>query len=409
MKYNEGPYKVIVFFSDDSSSSPALSENATKAEIIRDMQKKAKGSENEFMSRFGSQARNAKTYWLINGAAMTATTELINSMVSSPLIEKITFDGKIELPPTKVETSENRDDNWTYGLKKIRIPEVHSRFNLKGKGVVLGIIDTGCHAGHPDLDGKVIAFKDFVNNYGAAYDDQGHGTHCSGTMVGGNLSGKQIGVAPEAKLIVAKALGGTNGGSNSVMIGAMEWMADPDGNPDTDDAPVVVNCSWGAKGNDTSMIPAVEAWVKLNIFPCFAAGNSGPWKETVGIPGGYLASFAIGSTTDKDKVSFFSSRGPVKWDGVEHIKPDVSAPGSKIFSAKNRGGYVELSGTSMACPHVAGVIGLLHQAKPGLKVAKVREILESTAKDLGSNGKDNKYGAGRIDVVKAIEKVLESR
>jgi len=225
-------------------------------------------------------------------------------------------------------------------------------------------------------------------------------------MVGGNLSGKHIGVAPEAKLVVAKALGGTNGGSDSMMIGAMEWMADPDGNPDTDDAPVVVNCSWGAKGDDTSMVPAVKAWVKLNIFPCFAAGNSGPWKKTVGIPGGYLESFAVGSTTSKDKASFFSSRGPVTWNGVEHIKPDVAAPGSKIFSVKKGGGYVNLDGTSMACPHVAGVIGLLHEAKPGLTVIEVREILESTAKDLGKNGKDTTYGSGRIDVLAAIAKVL---
>lgn len=406
IKYNDGPHSVIVYFSDENAPSILSSDSATKPELIRGMKKHAKESQRSFLANFSTRVEGLRTYWLVNGAAMVASEELINTMAQDPSVREITLDGEVSLPPTRVEKDTQRG-KWTYGLEKIGIPEVRSQYGLTGKGVVLGIIDTGCAGDHKDLAGKVIAFKDFVNNKDEkAYDDQGHGSHCSGTMVGGDLSGTQIGVAPEAKIVVAKALGGEGGGTDSVMIASMEWMADPDGNADTDDAPVVVNCSWGANGDDRSMVPAVQAWIKLNIFPCFAAGNSGPRARTVGIPGGYLESFAVGSTTSSDKASYFSSRGPVSWDGVDHIKPDVSAPGSDIYSVKNTGGYTKLSGTSMACPHVAGVIGLLHEAKPGISIAEVREILECSAKDLGTEGKDTTYGSGRIDVPAAIAKAL---
>ncbi len=400
MKYSDGPHRVIVFFKDSMSI-----QATTRVARIEAMKENASQSRKGFLTAFGGEVTGLRNYWLVNGSAMIASADTIADMAKHEGVSSIELDEVVTLLPTRVEAGEARG-KWTYGLEKIGIPKVRETYGLLGTGVRVGVIDTGCDISHPDLAGKVVAFKDCVEDKTESYDDQGHGTHCCGTIAGGNAGGTHIGVAPEVKLVVAKALNKQGSGYNSWLMAAMEFMADPDGNPETDDAPAVVNNSWGSKGTDTSFVPAVKAWISLGIFPAFAAGNSGPWKKTIGIPGGYLESFAVGSTSSWDKASFFSSRGPVTWDGVDHIKPDVAAPGSSILSAKMGGGYTKLSGTSMACPHVAGVVALLIQAKPGITIDEIRQTLESTAKDLGDDGKDNTYGSGRINVPAALSTLL---
>ena len=144
------------------------------------------------------------------------------------------------------------------------------------------------------------------------------------------------------------------------------------------------------------------------MVPVFAAGNSGPWPKTVGTPGGYPHSFAVGATNARDKATGFSSRGPITWDGVKHTKPDISAPGNAVLSAKPGGGYQKMSGTSMACPHVAGLAALVLEANPDYSVDQVEDLLESTSKDLGKDGKDNTYGHGRADIKAAIDQLKGS-
>ena len=400
IKHKDGPHRVIVFFEDHVSI-----QATTRVARIEAMKANAEQSRKAFLATFGEEITGLRTYWLVNGAAMIASEETIAHMAKHEGVRTIELDEVVTLLPTRIEEGAPRG-KWTYGLEKIGIPQVRKDYGFLGTGVRVGVIDTGCDIGHPDLAGKVVAFKDCVDGKTESYDDQGHGTHCCGTIAGGNAGGTHIGVAPEVKLVVAKALNKQGSGYNSWLMDAMEYMADPDGNPETDDAPAVVNNSWGSNGNDTSFVPAVKAWLALGIFPAFAAGNSGPFKRTVGIPGGYLESFAVGSTSSWDWASMFSSRGPVTWDGVDHVKPDVAAPGSSIYSAKAGGGYTKLSGTSMACPHVAGVIALLYQAKPDITIDEVKAALETTAKDLGDDGKDNTYGSGRINVPAALGALL---
>jgi len=405
MQHGAGPHRVIVFFKD----ARPVAENLARADRIRAMQANAEASRRSFLTLFGADVTDVRSYWLINAVAMVARQGTIESMVLYDGIRRIELDDVVELLPTRVERDGTEASGFAWGLEKIGVPEARTQFGLLGTGVRVGIIDTGCDGKHPDLQGKVVAFKDFVDGKTETYDDQGHGTHCCGTIAGGNAGGTHIGVAPEARLVVAKSLNAQGSGYDSWLLGAMEFMADPDGDPATADAPVVVNNSWGSSGNDTTFVDAVKAWLALGIVPAFAAGNSGPFGRTVGIPGGYLESFAVGSTSSWDWASVFSSRGPVTWDGVDHVKPDVAAPGSSIYSAKAGGGYTKLSGTSMACPHVTGVIALMFQARPGLTVAQVRPALESTAKDLGDDGKDNTYGAGRIQVPQVLQTLKAAR
>jgi len=116
--------------------------------------------------------------------------------------------------------------------------------------------------------------------------------------------------------------------------------------------------------------------------------------------------FAVGATDDNDDAASFSSRGPtdIIVDGKRSrlTKPDVSAPGVKIMSAMPGGKYGTMSGTSMATPHVTGAIALLYQVNPKSTIAEIRNLLQKTANDLGETGVDNVFGAGRINMLKAV-------
>lgn len=136
-------------------------------------------------------------------------------------------------------------------------------------------------------------------------------------------------------------------------------------------------------------------------MPIFAAGNSGPGPKTVGLPGGCPNAFTIGATDSNDAIASFSSRGPAVWKTGSFVKPDILAPGVKVKSSFPGNKYSELSGTSMATPHVAGVVALMYQLQPTLTVDQLATVLKNTATKVGQD--PNTYGSGRIDILKASQ------
>jgi subtilisin family serine protease len=291
----------------------------------------------------------------------------------------------------------------------MRIPELREKISTAdGRGVRVGILDTGIDAEHPDLKGKTLLFKDFVNGKMTPYDDHGHGTHVAGTIAGSATSGTSIGVAPAATLIVGKIFSASGSASEDQIMEAMQWIVDPDGNPATADAPMLVSNSWGggsASGDpaDSAECRAVESWLKLSVLPVFAAGNEGPSARTVGLPAACPSALAVGATDENDKIASFSSRGPAVWSTGSFMKPLVSAPGVRVLSAAPRGKYVSMSGTSMATPHVAGVAALVYQARPNSRTEDIAKLMMAGAIDLGPAGQDPAYGYGRVDVIKTME------
>ncbi|MDX5474605.1 MAG: S8 family serine peptidase, partial [Bacillaceae bacterium] len=331
--------------------------------------------------------------WVINAVTATVDKDALEELQNHKDVAKITLDQVVELPEIKVE-SKPRLPEW--GLEKIFATKVWGEYGLKGEGIVVGIMDTGVDGSHEALmhnyrgrDGNhQYSWIDVSgNNYSTPADGHGHGTHVAGTAVGGG-KGEPIGVAPEAEWIAAKIF--TDGGSTtlSAIHRAFEWFMAPGGDPSK--APHVVNNSWGnANTYNLEFYDAVQAWVTAGIFPLFSAGNEGPGSQTVGSPGSFPQSFAIGATDSNDQIASFSSRGPVFWpdengNQVRMIKPDVSAPGHRIYSAwpsvRGQGKYNTISGTSMASPHVAGAIALIYQANPDLTIDEVKTLLKETAR-----------------------------
>lgn len=374
-----------------------------KSEMLKAMKADAKLSV-EALKSFIKKSDEASVLWIINGVALNLTDQEIEKVKALPNfkgIEKVKT-LTLEKPISSKPATKSRAIQW--GVEKIGADKVWKELDINGSGIILGQLDSGVTPTHPALRGQIIAFKDFIGD-GSEHDGIGHGTHTAGTILG---TKNGIGVAPGAKLVVGKIFSDSGSTTSEAIAKGMQWIMDPDGNPDTDDAPAVVNNSWGSNDSTSKTFWAeVEAWRKVGIVPVFSAGNNGYYGGKVGTPAAYPQSFAIGATTESDGRSGFSSTGPVTWDGKSMIKPDVSAPGSNIISASNTtDGYTSKSGTSMASPHVTGAIGLMLQANPNLTDKDIERILEETSKDLGEAGKDNKFGFGRINIYEAVKKVI---
>ena len=292
-------------------------------------------------------------------------------------------------------------------------PGTHSKADL-----VAAVIDTGIDAAHLDLDeGKVIAFKDFVNGRTAPYDDEGHGTHVAATIAGdGDARADSLyrGVAPAAALVGLKVLAADGSGTMDAVVAAIDWAVQ---NKDTYGIEAI-NLSLGASGcsdGTDATSRAVNNASAAGLVVAAAAGNEGPGTCTVGSPGAAANALTVGAIADTSGTGFaqayFSSRGPTA-DG--RIKPDVSAPGVAITSAaaNTTNGYATYSGTSMATPFTAGVALLMLDANATLTPAQVKDAVRTTAidwgrggdnKTAGSTGPDIDFGTGRLDAYAALK------
>jgi serine protease AprX len=183
-------------------------------------------------------------------------------------------------------------------------------------------------------------------------------------------------------------------------VRCMEWMADPDLNPATDDLPDAVNMSWSVPafaGTCNSFFRiAAQGLAQLDVVPIAAAGNDALPE----IPAAYPEVIAVGAVNRDNQVTSWSGRGPSPCDGATY--PLLVAPGTKVRSAWPGGVRRNLRGTSMASPHVAGTVALLRSHKPNLSAAAIMHILKATAVDLGPTGPENSYGFGMVDAYRAF-------
>lgn len=262
------------------------------------------------------------------------------------------------------------------------------------------------------------AWFDPVTETDFPFDSRFHGTHTMGTMVGIDpVMGDSIGVAPEAKWIAAAVIDRIDIETTiEDALAALQWVADPDGDPETvDDVPDVANNSWGispifhdVQPCDETFWDAIDGAEAAGVVIIFGAGNEGErGPMTLRTPADRNTSdvnaFSVGALLeDQINIAPYSSRGPSSCDSLT-FKPEVVAQGSYVRSAFVGGGYITLSGTSMACPHVSGAVLLLRQLAPDASSDEIKEALLLSAVDLGPAGEDNDYGMGRIDVLEAAK------
>ena len=273
-----------------------------------------------------------------------------------------------------------------------------------GAGATVAVLDTGIDATHADLADAVTQSENFTDS--DSDDDRfGHGTHVASIITGDGAAsgGKYQGVAPDAKLLNGKVLNDYGGGQESWIIAGMEWAA----NSGAD----VINMSLGSSfpSNGTDPMSAAVNRITAGTGALFvvSSGNSGPGDESIGSPAAADAALTVGAVDREDQLAEFSSRGPRWEDGA--IKPDITAPGVDIVAAKAANGiigdpasegYVSLSGTSMAAPHVAGAAAIVAAQHPDWVADQLKATLMGSAEP-NAELTVFEQGAGRVDVAAA--------
>ena len=424
-----GTADFFVRFSEgaDLSAAAAVTDwNARGEAVVDALRATADRSQAAARRQLAASGVSYQAFWisntiLVRGGSAAVADRLARLANVVELTEPRTF----QIPTPLPGTDEPTINAVEWGVNAIKANQVWSTFGVRGEGIVIANIDTGVDFDHPALVGKYrgnLGGGSFNHNYNwhdpsricgnpslVPCDNNNHGTHTMGTMVGDDGGTNQIGVAPNAKWIAAK---GCESGSCSqtALLSSGQWMVAPTdlagANPRSDLRPHIVNNSWGGGGNNPWYLDTVNAWRAAGVFPAFSNGNSGPSCGTSGSPGDYAESYSSGAFDINGAIASFSSRGPAS----TRIKPNLASPGVNVRSSINGGGYGNFSGTSMASPHTAGTVALMWSAAPSLvrDIAQTSALLNQTSTDTsdltcgGTAANNNVWGEGKLDALAAV-------
>lgn len=430
----------------DLSAASEITDKAARGRfVMQALQQVAGASQADLLDLLTQRGVKHRAFWVANAVHVQGTVVDLELIARLGSVEHIHWLQPIPAPAPvgQAVTKASPHKAIEPGVALVRAPDVWADGFL-GQGIVVGDHDIGVEWTHPALQSKYrgwdaesrTASHDynwrnafgasdlFCSDTGVPCDSNGHGTHTTGTMVGDDGNGMQIGMAPGAEWIGCRSLLDPVVGLGTVptYMDCMEWMIapypidDPEG-ADPAMAPHVVNNSWGClEGCAPPVLDAVNQATKAaGIVQVVSAGNDGSECSTIAFPlAVYEESFTVGASDVADVMAGFSSRGPVVSDLSMRVKPNVVAPGVSTVSAHLDGSYASLSGTSMAGPHVAGLVALLLSAEPKLigRVDDVRAIIEQTALPIlhgetcgGTTDADipnNTSGFGRIDAYEAV-------
>jgi serine protease AprX len=447
---NGAQAEFLVVLNDQADLSPAhqLSRKIDKGQFVYPaLLSKAQSTQKSLLAYLDAQHIQHQSFYIVNAILVTGDRDLALKLADRSDVARIEGNPSIYNPlPQPASTPDQSApasiNSIEPGVDYIHAPAVWA-LGYTGQGIVIGNQDTGMQWDHPALQphfrgwNGITATFDYnwhdsihSNSHGAnscgadsltPCDDYGHGTHTTGTAIGGDGAGNQIGVAPGAKWIGCRNM--DNGwGQPSTYLECFQFFLAPypvtgtitDGIPSL--APDITTNSWSCPTDEgcsyATLQAAVEAQRAAGIMTVAAATNYGSSCSTIYEPIAlYDAAYTIGALdTGSDSIAGFSSRGPVAIDGSNRIKPDIAAPGNPVRSSVPGNLYAYESGTSMATPHVAGAIALLWSARPGLKnqITATEQVLNNSAvhidtTDCSSSGTPNNvYGYGRLDIYTAI-------
>lgn len=448
----QGPQPALILLdgADLTVAAPkAKGFEARVAATVERLRAHADASQAPLVAELERRGIPFRRYWVANAIAVEADLATLADLALLAGVARIESNATAhaKLPEAVLAPVAPKAVEW--GIANVRAPEVWA-LGHRGGGVVVAGQDTGYRWDHPALRASyrgwngTAATHDHhwwdaihadigvvnVNPCGysapAPCDDHNHGTHTMGTIVG--LDGaNEIGVAPEARWIGCRNMDLGDGVPASYLECFQFFLAPTDlagQNPRPDLAPHVINNSWGcppAEGCAWHTLQAAVAAVRAaGIVVVASAGNSGSACSTiVDPPALYANAFSVAAHASTNAIASFSSRGPVTIDGSGRLKPDVSAPGVTVRSALRTGAYGSMSGTSMAGPHVAGVVALMMSADPTLKgdPDRVEAILRATAVPTtstqtcgafpGASVPNAVFGHGRVDALAAVRAVLD--
>ena len=430
-----------VLMQEEANLAPAfglLNRTARGTFVYRKLNEVADRSQAGLRAVLDAHGVSYQPYWIINTMRVTAGETLLLEIAARDDVKRILAERVYQIPTPLAGVDEPRVNGIEWGVDRIRAPLVWSTFNVRGENTVLANIDTGVQYNHP---ARVRQYRgnlgggNFDHNYNwfdpskicgnpsnVPCDNNSHGTHTMGTMVGddGTPGPNQIGVAPNAKWIAAKGCESGNC-SQGALLASGQWMLAPTDlngqNPRPDLRPHAVNNSWGFFGGNNPFYSAtVDAWVASGIFPAIAAGNEGSGCRTLRSPGDYVASYTAGAFDINNNIAGFSSRGPSAF-GPNEIKPNIAAPGVNTRSSVPINSYANFSGTSMATPHMAATVALIWSRAPGLigNIAATRTLLDNSGIDVsnlacgGTADDNNVWGEGRLDAFAAVSGAQKPR
>ncbi len=440
----DGETEILVFMREQADLREAAtleSKSAKGAYVYEALTSIAESTQKPVRAALDSLGVAYQPYWVVNALWVRGDLHIIQEIAQRPDVAHVYANPQVQLSlpeqadapagplsPEAIEwniTKINADDVWGAGFT--------------GQGVVIGGQDTGYDWDHPAIKDQYRGWNGATadHNYNwhdstggspnTPADPHGHGTHTMGTMAGDDGGSNQIGVAPGARWIGCRNMDSGGNGTPTTYIECYQWFVAPTdlsgNNPNPAMAPDVINNSWGCPASEGCTDPgvllaAVQNLRAAGIVTAHSAGNSGSSCSTISTPAAiYAESFTVGATNSSDTIASFSSRGPVTVDGSNRWKPNISAPGVSIRSCTSGGGYASWQGTSMAAPHIAGVVALLISAKPALagQVDVLETLIEETALalyttqgcggDTPASHPNHTYGWGRVDAWAAFTSI----
>lgn len=425
---------------------------ATRSErrefVVNELKAFAEATQFDLRRSLDEMRRNDMTteptvLWMANALGLSANKAAIADLARRNDIEIIGYDIERNwIPDGEEATPASATREITPNVTQVGANQVWD-LGYTGEGIVVAVIDTGVNYNHLDVadhlwDGGTEFPHhgfDVYNNDNDPMDDHGHGSHCSGTVLGDGTAGSQTGMAPDATLMCVKCLNANGSGGATPISAGIQWAVEHG----CDLFSMSLGISNSTIAERTLLRQTCVAALDAGVVAAIAAGNEGnqmwqaPIPNNVRVPGScpppYMdevqgenpgdltCSVCIGAVNYNDAAANFTSRGPVTWTNTEFgdypyepgiglIRPDVCAPGVDIKSLnyQSNTGYTLMSGTSMATPCAAGCMALMLCKDPNLMPADVCHILEETAVRL-AEGKSNIFGFGRIDVLAAVEAI----
>ena len=442
----EAEFFVVLADQADLSGAANLQTKAEKGRYVyNSLLNKSQTTQGPILQWLRDRAIEHQSFYIVNAILVKGTRQVADALAARPEVARVEGNPLIhnDLPqPGPVEISQPQvPATIEPGITYTHAPQVWA-LGFTGQNIVIASADTGVRWTHNALkphyrgwDGQNAdhdynwhdSIHDSVSNPCGndspfPCDDFFHGSHTTGTAIGDDGMGNQIGMAPGARWIGCRNMDVGNG-TPARYIECMEFFLAPypigGGQGDPTKAPDITINSWSCPTSEgcsaDTLQAAVEAQAAAGIMMVAAAQNSGPNCSTVTDPPGiYAAAYSIGAlTTGTDTIAGFSSRGPITVDQSNRIKPDISAPGTGTRSCSNTAdnAYTTASGTSMATPHISGAMALLWCALPSMRhqITASRDALNNAAVHIASTlcgdagPPNNVYGWGRVDIFAAVE------